>query len=82
MPPMRKIRAVLRLHLKGRLSRRQIAAALGISKGVAANYISLATQLVLGRNDMAPMSFVPTSRGRLPDTIHPITLHASVRNDS
>jgi DNA-binding transcriptional regulator LsrR (DeoR family) len=40
----RKIRGVLRLHLKVRLSQRQIAAALGISKGVVAKYISLATQ--------------------------------------
>ncbi len=36
---MRKIRDVLRLHLKGGLSQRQIAAALGISKGVVAKYI-------------------------------------------
>jgi DNA-binding transcriptional ArsR family regulator len=32
--------------------------------------------------DMTPMSFAPTSSGRLPDAIHPVTLHASVRNDS
>ena len=32
--------------------------------------------------DMTPMSFAPTSSGRLPDAIYPITLHASVRNDS
>lgn len=32
--------------------------------------------------DMTPMSFAPTSSGRLPDAIHPITLHASVRNDN
>ena len=32
--------------------------------------------------DMTPMSFSPTSSGRLPDAIHPITLHASVRNES
>ena len=32
--------------------------------------------------DMTPMSFAPTSSGRLPDAIHPITLHSSVRNDS
>ena len=32
--------------------------------------------------DMTPMSFAPTSSGRLPDAIHPITLHASVRNES
>ena len=32
--------------------------------------------------EMTPMSFAPTSSGRLPDAIHPITLHASVRNDS
>jgi DNA-binding transcriptional regulator LsrR (DeoR family) len=38
---MRKIRDVLRLHLKGRLSQRQIAAALGISKGVVAKYIKV-----------------------------------------
>ena len=44
---MRKIRDVLRLHLKGGLSQRQIAAALGISKGVVAKYISLASELGL-----------------------------------
>ena len=32
--------------------------------------------------DMTPMSFAPTSSGRLPDAIHPVTLHASVRNDT
>lgn len=30
--------------------------------------------------DMTPMSFAPSASGRLPDAIHPITLHASVRN--
>ena len=49
---MRKIRDVLRLHLKGGLSQRQIAAALGISKGVVAKYISLATQLGLAWDDI------------------------------
>jgi hypothetical protein len=29
--------------------------------------------------DMTPMAFAPTSSGRLPDTIPPITLHAAVR---
>lgn len=28
--------------------------------------------------DMTPMSFAPTSSGRLPEVIHPITLHAAV----
>lgn len=32
--------------------------------------------------DMTPMSFAPTSSGRLPNAIHPITLHASVRNEN
>ena len=32
--------------------------------------------------DMTPMSFAPTSSGRLPDAIHPITLHASVKHES
>lgn len=32
--------------------------------------------------DMTPMSFAPTSGGRLPNTIHPITLHASVSNEN
>ena len=32
--------------------------------------------------DMTPMSFTPTSSGRLPDAIHPITLHASVKHES
>ena len=53
---MRKIRDVLRLHLKGRLSQRQIAAALGISKGVVAKYISLATQLGLSWDDISTIS--------------------------
>ena len=53
---MRKIRDVLRLHLKGRLSHRQIAAALGISKGIVAKYISLATQLGLSWDDIAQLS--------------------------
>jgi len=32
--------------------------------------------------DMTPMSFAPTSSGRLPDVIHPIHLHSSVRNEN
>lgn len=32
--------------------------------------------------DMTPMSFAPTSSGRLPEKIHPITLHPSVSNES
>lgn len=32
--------------------------------------------------DMTPMSFAPTSSGRLPDAIHPIKLHSSVRTES
>ena len=53
---MRKIRDVLRLHLKGGLSQRQIAAALGISKGVVAKYISLATQLGFSWDDNSSIS--------------------------
>ena len=51
---MRKIRDVLRLHLKGGLSQRQIAAALGISKGVVAKYISLASELGLSWDRKLP----------------------------
>ena len=50
---LRKIRDVLRLHLKGGLSQRQIAAALGISKGVVAKYISLASELGLSWDDIS-----------------------------
>ena len=32
--------------------------------------------------DMTSMSFAPTSSGRLPEVIHPITLHSSVSNES
>lgn len=32
--------------------------------------------------DMTPMSFAPTSSGKLPHAIHPITLHASVSNEN
>jgi predicted transcriptional regulator len=39
---MRKIKDVLRLKLDARLSHQQIAAALGISKGVVAKYVGLA----------------------------------------
>lgn len=40
---MRKIRDVLRLKLEARLSHERIAASLGISKGVVAEYVSLAS---------------------------------------
>lgn len=40
---MRKIKDVLRLKLDARLSHQQIAAALGISKGVVTKYVGLAT---------------------------------------
>ena len=40
---MRKIKEILRLKLDARLSHEQIAAALGISKGVVTKYIGLAT---------------------------------------
>jgi len=40
---MRKIKDVLRLKLDARLSHERIAAALNISKGVVAKYVSLAT---------------------------------------
>ena len=40
---MRKIKEVLRLKLEAKLSHAQIAAALGISKGVVTKYIGLAT---------------------------------------
>ena len=40
---MRKIKDVLRLKLDARLSHEQIAAALGISKGVVTKYVGLAT---------------------------------------
>jgi transposase len=40
---MRKIRDVLRLKLEARLSHERIAASLGISKGVVAKYVSLAS---------------------------------------
>jgi DNA-binding transcriptional regulator LsrR (DeoR family) len=39
---MRKIKDVLRLKLDARLSHEQIAAALGISKGVVTKYVGLA----------------------------------------
>ena len=68
---MRKIRDVLRLHLKGRLSQRQIAAALGISKGVVAKYISLATQLGLGWDDIAQLSETELERRLIPPTPPP-----------
>ena len=32
--------------------------------------------------DMTPMSFAPTSSGRLPEAIHPIHLHPSVSNEN
>lgn len=32
--------------------------------------------------DVTPMSFAPASSGKLPDAIHPITLHASVSNEN
>jgi HipA-like C-terminal domain len=31
--------------------------------------------------DMTPMVFAPSSSGKLPNTVPPVTLHASVRND-
>ena len=68
---MRKIRDVLRLHLKGGLSQRQIAAALGISKGVVAKYISLATQLGLGWDDIAQLSETTLERRLIPPTPPP-----------
>lgn len=68
---MRKIRDVLRLHLKGRLSQRQIAAALGISKGVVAKYISLATQLGLGWANIAQLSETELERRLIPPTPPP-----------
>jgi len=68
---MRKIRDVLRLHLKGGLSQRQIAAALGISKGVVAKYISLATQLDLGWDDIAQLSETELERRLIPPTPPP-----------
>lgn len=40
---MRKIKEVLRLKPEGQLSHQQIAAALGISKGVVTKYVGLAT---------------------------------------
>ena len=39
---MRKIKDVLRLKLDAKLSHQQIAAALGVSKGVVAKYVGLA----------------------------------------
>ena len=39
---MRKIKDVLRLKLDAKLSHQQIAAALGISKGVVTKYVGLA----------------------------------------
>ena len=67
---MRKIRDVLRLHLKGGLSQRQIAAALGISKGVVAKYISLATQLGLSWDDISQLSETALERRLIPPA-HP-----------
>jgi len=40
---MRKIKEILRLKLDARLSHEQIAAALGISKGVVTKYVGLAS---------------------------------------
>ena len=40
---MRKIKDVLRLKLEAHLSRERIAAALGVSKGVIAKYVALAS---------------------------------------
>lgn len=40
---MRKIRDVLRLKLEARLSHKRIAASIGISKGVVAKYVGLAS---------------------------------------
>jgi len=68
---MRKIRDVLRLHLKGGLSQRQIAAALGISKGVVAKYITLATQLGLGWDDIVQLSETALERRLIPPTPPP-----------
>ncbi len=68
---MRKIRGVLRLHLNGRLSQRQIAAALGISKGVVAKYISLATQLGLDWDDIAQLSDTELERRLIPPAPSP-----------
>ena len=68
---MRKIRDVLRLHLKGGLSQRQIAAALGISKGVVAKYISLASELSLSWDDIAQLSETELERRLIPPTPPP-----------
>ena len=65
---MRKIRDVLRLHLKGGLSQRQIAAALGISKGVVAKYISLACELGLSWDDISQLSETALERRLIPPT--------------
>jgi transposase len=67
---MRKIRDVLRLHLKGGLSQRQIAAALGISKGVVAKYISLASELSLSWDDISQLSETALERRLIPPA-HP-----------
>jgi len=68
---MRKIRDVLRLHLKGGLSQRQIAAALGISKGVVAKYISLASELGLSWDDISQLSETALERRLIPPTPPP-----------
>ena len=51
---MRKIKDVLRLHLNAGLSQEQIAAALGISKGVVAKCIALAATLGLSWKVILP----------------------------
>ena len=59
---MRKIKEVLRLKLEAKLSHAQIAAALGISKGVVTKYVGLAT--IAGLDWSAIQSFDETTLER------------------
>ena len=71
---MRKIKDVLRLKLEARLSHEQIAAALGISKGVVSKYVGKAAAAGLDWNAIAPMSETALERhvvqGRLDRPSH------------
>ena len=55
---MRRIKEVLRLKLDAQLSHQQIAAALGISKGVVTKYVGLAAVAGLDWNARARVRYL------------------------
>ena len=71
---MRKIRDVLRLKLEARLSHERIAASLGISRGVVAKYVSLASVAGLDWATVQALSYTALERrfvqGRLDRPTH------------